>query len=314
MSDPTKPKDGWDKFGVLLQPVGGLLTAMAVAFVGVTGSRVLEERQSRDSNSRLYSELMSRREEAESTLRKDVLGAILQEYLHASPTDLDAKVLQLELLSNNFHDSLDLRPLFHDLQRKLLQGQRPDRTELLGRIESLAREVTSKQLFTLQGRGARFTAPVDLAAVEAAGAGSVPLTPEPQTITIGNASCDVAVLVRAVDRETKTLRVRLETSSCRTADAGGAGTPSPEGTSSEGTATAENAAANASLNTTFDVGFFDFPIIDNTRLANGWRCAVVLTNWIEGYAELTALCFPGEYASLKDRPYYEEVIQKLREQ
>ena len=64
--------------------------------------------------------LMSQREVAESTLRKDVLGAILQEYLQASPTDLDAKVLQLELLSNNFHDSLVLRPLFHDLQRKLL--------------------------------------------------------------------------------------------------------------------------------------------------------------------------------------------------
>ena len=30
-------------------------------------------------------------------------------------------------------------------------------------------------------------------------------------------------------------------------------------------------------------------------------------------AELTAICFPGEYASLKDRPYYEEVIQSLRQ-
>ena len=37
MADPSKQKDAWDKFGVLLQPVGGLLTAMAVAFLGVTG-------------------------------------------------------------------------------------------------------------------------------------------------------------------------------------------------------------------------------------------------------------------------------------
>ena len=49
MADPPKHKDAWDKFGVLLQPVGGLLTAMAVAFLGVFGSRALEERQSRDS-------------------------------------------------------------------------------------------------------------------------------------------------------------------------------------------------------------------------------------------------------------------------
>jgi hypothetical protein len=287
MADTPKQKDAWDKFGILLQPVGGLLTALAVAYVGLTGSRVLEDRQSRDSNARLYSELMSRREEAESTLRKDVLGAILQEYLQASPNDLDAKVLQLELLSANFHDSLDLRPLFHDLQRKLLQSSSPDRTALLGRIESLAREVTSKQLFTLQGHGARFSGTVDLAAVDAAGAGSVPLTPEPVTLTIDETSCDVGVMVRSAQRETRSVRIRLETSAC-----GG---------------------ATSNLNTTFDVGFFDFPVIDNTRLPNGWRCAVVLTNWVEDFAELTAICFPGEYASLKDRPYYEEVIQKLRE-
>ncbi len=288
MAEAPSRKDAWDKLAVILQPVGGLLTALAVAYVGITGSRVLEDRQSRDSNARLYSELMSQREVAESTLRKDVLGAILQEYLQATPTDLDAKVLQLELLSNNFHDSLDLRPLFHDLQRKLLKSQSADRTELLARIESLAREVTSKQLFTLQGRGARFSGTVDLAAVEAAGAGSVPLTDEPQRLTIGETSCDLGVMVRSANSESKSLRVRLETSDC-------------------GATTAGN------LNTTFDVGFFDFPIIDNTRLPNGWRCAVALTNWVDGYAELTAICFPGEYASLKDRPYYEEVIQRLRD-
>ena len=297
MAGPSggKDKDHWDKLGILLQPLGGLLTATAVAYVGLIGSRALEARQSRDSNSRLYSELMSRREEAESTLRKDVLGAILQEYLQASPTDLDAKVLQLELLSNNFHESLDLRPLFHDLQRKLLKlPAAPDRNELLGRIEGLAREVTSKQLFTLQGRGARFSGLVDLEAVDAAGAGSVPLTAEPQKLQIGTETCTLAVLVRSVDRATKTLRVRLETNEC-------------------GGAAATDLKTATNLNTTFDVGYFDFPIIDNTRLPNNWRCAVVLTNWVEGFAELTTICFPGEYASLKDRPYYEEVIQSLRQ-
>jgi hypothetical protein len=65
---------------------------------------------------------------------------------------------------------------------------------------------------------------------------------------------------------------------------------------------------------TFNVGYFDFPVIDNTRLANGLRCAVTLTNFSKGAAaDLTTVCFPGEYASLKDRPYYDEVIQKLRE-
>ena len=81
MVDEPKKKDRWDKLGIVLQPVGGLLTAMAVAYVGVIGSRVLEDRQSRETNARLYSELMSRREEAESSLRKDMLVSIIEKYL-----------------------------------------------------------------------------------------------------------------------------------------------------------------------------------------------------------------------------------------
>jgi len=36
------PKDRWDKFGVFMQPLGGLLTAISVAVVGLAGSRVIE--------------------------------------------------------------------------------------------------------------------------------------------------------------------------------------------------------------------------------------------------------------------------------
>jgi hypothetical protein len=261
VADHIKHKDAWDKFGVLLQPVGSLPTTMAVAFLGVFGSR--PRRRGRAIERAALPELMSQREVAESTLRKDVLGAILQEYLQASPSDLDAKVLQLELLSNNFHDSLDLRPLFHDLQRKLLKRPSPT-SRSCWRIENLAREVTSKQLFTLQGRGARFSRPVDLTELDAVGEGSLALTPEPQTLTIGDHQCDIGVLLRSADRRTRNIRVRLEASACNGTDA-------------------------QTLNTTFDVGFYDFPIIDNTRLPNGWRCAVALTNWVDDFAELTTI-------------------------
>jgi len=75
-----EPKDFWDKLHIVLAPVGGLLTAFAVATVGILGSQVLERRQSLDTNARLYSELMSRREEAESSLRKDMLVSIIQTF------------------------------------------------------------------------------------------------------------------------------------------------------------------------------------------------------------------------------------------
>ncbi len=62
-------RDGWDKAAILLQPVGGLLAALAVAALGFFGSQFLERREASETRVWVYSELMSKREEAESALR-----------------------------------------------------------------------------------------------------------------------------------------------------------------------------------------------------------------------------------------------------
>ena len=66
----------------------------------------------------------------------------------------------------------------------------------------------------------------------------------------------------------------------------------------------------------FSVGFFDFPMIDNTRLSHDQRCAVVLTDFYKPdstnpIANITLLAFPGSHASLKEKPYYEEIVHNL---
>ena len=161
MTDAPKTRDFWDKFQIVLQPLGGLLTAFAVAYVGMTGSQLLERRQSMDTNARLYSELMSRREEAESSLRKDMFVSIISTFLKPGATDPAAKVLNLELLAYNFHDSLNLKPLFLDIQRQLRKSSDPERDDYLQRINRVAREITAKQLFALEGHGKSFRRSVD---------------------------------------------------------------------------------------------------------------------------------------------------------
>jgi len=286
MSGDVKTKDGWDKFSVILHPMGGLLTAIAVTFVGMKGSQVLDHRQSVDTNARLYSELMSRREEAESSLRKDMLVSIIAQYLKPTDSDLDSKVLNLELLAYNFHDSLDLRPLFFDLQRRIRRSKDEDRLELLARIESVAKEITAKQLFSLEGHGRTFRRSVDFDELKAARGG---LELEGESVTIRDITCDVELRVLSVDPDQKQVRVRLNVK---------APPDRPD---------------LADTRATFDVSYFDFPMIDNTRLANGLRCALALANFSDVGADLIGVCYPGEYASLKDRPYYDEVIQKLHE-
>src|SRR5262245_34208653 len=153
MADEPKRKDFWDKVSVVLHPMGGLLTALAVTFVGVRGSQVLDRRQSVDTNARLYSELMSRREEAESSLRKDMFVSIISSFLSPAHEDIDGKVLNLELLAYNFHDSLNLKPLFLDIQRRAMKLPETQRKEFIQRINRVAKETTAKQLFSLQGQG-----------------------------------------------------------------------------------------------------------------------------------------------------------------
>lgn len=281
------PKDFWDKAAVLLSPVGGLLTALAVAIVGMKGSQVLDRRQAADTNARLYSELMSRREDSESTLRKDMFVSIFAPLLSPKAGNLNASVLQLELLAYNFHDSLNLKPLFLDIQRQLTATTDPHRDDFLKRVNRVAREITSKQLFSLEGHGQSFRRDVPLDELESTGRFGIELRGE--SINVEGRSCDINLRVLSVDQRQQQVRVRMEAKL-------------PNGTND-----------SSDPRAAFDVGFFDFPMIDNTRLANGLRCAVTLSAFTPVAAELTTICFPAEYASLKDRPYYDEVMQKLHQ-
>src|SRR3989442_2489435 len=236
---PDRPRDAWDKTAIFLRPLGGAMTAVAVTIVGVMGSQVLDRRQSLDTNARLYSELMSRREEAESNLRKDMCVSIIQNFLRPGSNDLDSKVLNLELLAYNFHDSLNLKPLFMDMQMRLAASSDPNKKAYLARVNRVARDIAARQLFSLEGHGKSFRRTVDLEELKAAGKAGLPL--EGEKIAIDGKACDVELRVLGRDDVLQQLLMRLEVKA-------------PEGSDQPDT------------RVTFNVGFFDFPMIDNTRL------------------------------------------------
>ena len=65
------------------------------------------------------------------------------------------------------------------------------------------------------------------------------------------------------------------------------------------------------MDTNFLVGLFDFPMIDNTRLSGGERTSVSLTSLNPSVLSIALAYFPASRASLKDKPYYDEVIRDL---
>ncbi len=279
------PKDRWDKFGVFMQPLGGLLTAISVAVVGLAGSRVIEEQQTASTDARLYSELMSQREQAESTLRKDMLVSVIQNYLKSDEATIQGRLLQLELLAYNFHDSLNLKPLFMDLARQLHTRTGSDTVPMLMRLRRIAREIGDRQRFALELRGDSFRRMVDLEELQKQGNAGVAL--EPATVTVEGLTSDINIRVLGADPAEQDLKIRVEVRPGSPPDA--------EVTRTE-----------------FEVSFYDFPMIDSTHLSSGQRCAIMLSAFGQQTAELATVCFPGEYASLKDRPYYDEVVEQLR--
>lgn len=297
MADPEKTR--WDKAAIILQPVGGLLTALAVAFVGILGSSYLDKSQSQDAKLRLYTELMSRREQSDTALREDMFKSIVGTFLTPSTAKLEQKVLSLELLAYNFHESLELAPLFKHVRREIEESNDPQKEEYRARLESVAKEVAGKQIEILQESGASGDSPIDLEELQAHPEGKkvfdncfplhsedVPKMVADQSSAVskpdGNQRC-IRASVMEMDPKTQGLSIRLESTT-------------PEG---------------ESVDQLFWVDFYDLPMVDNTRLSHDQRFAVVLRKFTKTGALLTFVYFPGSHAGLKDKPFYDDMLHQL---
>jgi hypothetical protein len=296
-ADPPPRRDFWDKLAIVLQPLGGLLTALAVAILGFWTSNYLREREGRenalrermqtsDTNARLYSELTSKREESESALRKDMFTSIINSFLGGGAANLEQKVLNLELLVYNFHESLNLKPLFLHLERQIRATAPAQRAEYMERLDRLAEEVTKKQMLVIGEGGSSFDATADwknLTFVDGSSDGASYVARDLQADGLRR---NFRVELLGVDRENEQIQLRV---------------------------TVRSPQASENVSTEFWVGHFDFPMIDNVRLPHDQRFAVVLNNFDAGHgrADLTVAYFPGKYAGLREKPYYDEVLQKL---
>jgi hypothetical protein len=292
-----RQRDLWDKVQIVLGPVGGLLTALAVVWIGFLTNRHLTSRQDADARERLYSELMSRREDSESALRKDMFASIITSFLSKSDSrsagsgeELEARVLNLELLSYNFHESLNLTPLFLHLVRAIHEAPitREARLQFLDRLRRMAAEINRREGDLLESAGDSREWDVNLDSVPRDEGPSLQL--DDATLTVDTITRVFRVSAVGVDPAREELKLRVEV------------------------ITGDPSADTRSQQTTFNVGFFDFPMVDNTRLSRDQRYAVVLQQFDASHARIRLLYFPGSRASLRERPYYEEILENLRRQ
>src|SRR3990167_1670983 len=311
MNMEREKKDKWRLWDIFMS--GGLFTGLAIAFVGYITSSSLERWKTKEAHTQLYAELMGKREEAESALRKDMFTSIITSFLKTEKSDketplteeqeltiIEEKVLNLELLVSNFHESLNLKPLFIHL-KKLIYANVKDKEdkdrkqEFIERINKIAKEITRKQMLVLEGAGKSFSKQIvfDKFYNNREKNEVYPLYPN-ETLKVKGIERIFRIVVLAIDKTKQEIKVRLEVI----------------------TESKLDEEEDTYIACEFTVGFFDFPMIDNTRLSHDQRCAVVLTDFYKPdstnpIANITLLAFPGSHASLKEKPYYEEIVHNL---
>jgi hypothetical protein len=316
------PKAGRARWSWLIELVKVLALPLVTLVLGYWFNSSLNERQQIDNNVRLYAEMMGRREEADSNLRKDMFNSILTTFMAKDPNlrttaeeQIRQQILSLELLAYNFHESLDIAPLFRDVGRRIPTEDTATSRELRARLESVALQVIEHQLTALSDvgtveRGDALPDKIkDFQAHIMFGARAVP---DPN-VKPGEGSSRLCLSLEATDgsrhyrqflleligynEAAREVQVRLYVSKVLTAEQCQQPTLDLEG--------------QREIDTNFVVGLFDFPMIDNTRLSRSERSAVSLTALNSSVVSLTVSYFPSSRASLKDKPYYDEVIRDL---
>ena len=329
-------KDRWEKADIILRPFGALITALTIAFVSYAASNYLNKNQEKEAKTKLYTELMTKREESESALRKDMFNSIMNNILKEKVTaSLDEKILQLELLTYNFHESLNLMPLFEYLNRcnirderdpalrqaykyRLIKMSKATISKQISTLEAVAKPVTftyEDTLFTYKSKkeyktDSEFRAHIDelYERNSAALNGSEPFCTYTDSVFNGKTydSLQLVVRIKILDYDTNdaSVKVRLTIQSIYPG---------------------KNTVSEMARQTEFMVNYFEFPMIDNTRLKNDMRLAVVLNSMVSenrldnaghpagksNRIELKVIYFPGSRSSLKEQPYFDDIVSKL---
>jgi len=330
----------WGKTDEIIKILSPILIPLVIAVIGFWGQRTITQLSVQEQNSRLYTELIRRREEAESSLRKDMFREVMsgffteieakdrpkenipeggEEYKGDDIKDkLSKKILKLEMLALNFGDSLSIGPLFSelssDIEQVLLANSdviddwKTVAAPYQKRLRSLAKRVASRQMSTISAGNEssdkyEFRLSVDTEQVRVPDEDedtesnlyywSSMDSLEGDKLKLDGVTRFFEITLNNADLENYTISVNMKILEIP-GDESSTGTP------------------RVVANRDFNMDFFNFPLIDNTRLSNNHRFALIIEDFDHKTIELKGVLFPGVFASQRDKPFLTEAINELK--
>jgi hypothetical protein len=335
-------KDSWEKADIILRPLGALITAITIALVGFFANYFITQYQQKDTKAKLFTELMSQRENSESALRKDMFNSIMNNILNDKEhISIDEKILQLELLAYNFHESLNLMPLFEYLDR-LNNKQNKNNPELRysyrNRLLKMSDAIIQKQISTLEENFKHKDCVFTFGEEKDSTIKSNIISTHEDSLDYNKAILRLKskpkyayfdadsfyVFKDTIHGKNNLYRllnqsVQIQVSNFDTYNESVTITMNVTSTISNTVTVLKKDLHHA----TFNVNHFEFPMIDNTRLENDMRIAVVLHRFnvnknSEDPAqrkimriEFSVVYFPASLASLKEKSNLNDLLLKF---
>jgi hypothetical protein len=266
-----------------------LAMPLALCVVPVLFEMASHERTERENQFRLYTELLSKREEADMNVRRGIFEKVFDKYLPPGSKDIETRLVGLELMATNFHESLDVSPLFWQLDREVMQDHNAaSRARYLKELARIAGVAKAKQIEGLEIAGCKQEIGFDLDLDEKAKK-DVEVTFElPRSKGARPASRRFKVGLIKSDVDAHKLQLQL-TYSIPTSDV----------------EPAKQLVIWADL--------YDFPLMSFSRLSDEERVALVLTRLDaeSRSATVTLVYYPSSRSGTRDKPFIDEVLSRL---
>jgi hypothetical protein len=315
--------DLWQKvqsLGAVLGGIGAIMIPFAIS--------TCTDRSQRSS---VYMQIMTEREKSDTELRRAMFTELMDKYLgdfkdtaHYNEKVLRKRIMFLDLLSLNFQEYMNAKPLFEHVYWQLEQAKTASISahdiktinSLLDDLFKVAKRIASKQAVMLSNSGEKLeftikmdefacirlydTSPVKRAdknnsstSIQGIEGGNCMQFPDSESSGPLSGQAFPSIEVRL--KEVRAERVKVEVKPYKDFYRNGTLTGSKMGIPIE-----------------FEVSPFDMPYMDNTKLFDGTRFALVLEQHNPDRVQFNAVMFKEQFVSLRDRPFFEEMLTKLR--
>ncbi|HEX5034584.1 MAG TPA: hypothetical protein VFW62_08900 [bacterium] len=250
------------------------VTAIGALLAGVAIPIVINYNQEKNRETQLYVQIMTQREQSDSNLRSQMFNALIGSYFGEDILkDPEKQMMYLHLLTLNFQEFFDARPLFEDLNRRVNPEQR-------NRLLAIARDAADRQVNLL---GKPDNQPVELRLCVESGSDCQNMG----TFDLKGRNGNYPFAVRLQDVGDSEIKVRVSSAA-----------------ENFNFKTIEFAMSY------FDTPFMNnTKLVDGSRFSFVLRNADPQRK----IASIEVVTFPEEYMNLRDRPYFDEMLSRLGE-